>query len=371
MPGTYAKDEQRGEGVQAVWRRQHHAHARAPAHHVAGRQDAEARVRRRHADAPAALRRRATGARPPTWQGYSPAAWEMRGPAADRSQRHSRGGGGGTWRYVAADGDAQGGSLRVITTNIRAGYLRKNGVPYSATASIEEYFDRLTYPNGDVILLVRTVVDDPKYLTACRSSPARISSWNPTGRSGTRRLARSTRRWSFRSSVVSGVSRTMQSRLQRFKDAQAQAVSGFESALSEIRAGGKRSHWIWSRLSATLRHGLFGCLAHLRARWCQRGRGGLLRDPLLRSRLLTIASEAVRQLDGSGVTLMRLMGSTIDATKLVSSMTLFEHVAQRLHDVEGLDEYASLAAAAKTLLERAAAEGYPPCQFTLNALANQ
>ena len=62
---------------------------------------------------------------------------------------------------------------------------------------------------------------------------------------------------------------------------------------------------------------------------------------------------------------------SIDATKLVSSMTLFEHVAQRLHDVEGLDEYASLAAAAKTILERATAEGFPPCQFTLNVLANQ
>ena len=35
------------------------------------------------------------------------------------------------------------------------------------------------------------------------------------------------------------------SRLARFKDAQAQHVSGFESALSEIHSGGKRSHWIW------------------------------------------------------------------------------------------------------------------------------
>jgi hypothetical protein len=52
-------------------------------------------------------------------------------------------------------------------------------------------------------------------------------------------------------------------------------------------------------------------------------------------------------------------------------MTLFEHVAQRLHDVEGLDDYASLAAAAKTILERATAEGFSPCQFTLNVLANQ
>jgi uncharacterized protein (DUF1810 family) len=159
------------------------------------------------------------------------------------------------------------------------------------------------------------------------------------------------------------------SRLQRFKDAQDQGVSGFESALSEIRAGGKRSHWIWY---------VFPQLSGMGSSAASRtyGLDGVgeaeeyLRDPLLRSRLLTIASAAAQQIEGGGVTLVRLMGSSIDATKLVSSMTLFKHVAQRLHDVEGLAEYASLAAAAKTLLERAAAEGYPPCQFTLNALAN-
>ena len=52
----------------------------------------------------------------------------------------------------------------MTTTNFLAGFLRKNGVPYSDRAKIEEYFDRITYPNGDTILLVRTVVDDPVYL---------------------------------------------------------------------------------------------------------------------------------------------------------------------------------------------------------------
>jgi uncharacterized protein (DUF1810 family) len=96
-----------------------------------------------------------------------------------------------------------------------------------------------------------------------------------------------------------------------------------------------------------------------------------LRDPLLRSRLMAIASAVAEQLAGERVTLLRLMGSSIDATKLVSSMTLFQHVAKRLHDAEGLEEYAALEGTAKTILARAAAEGYPPCQFTLNALANQ
>ena len=159
-------------------------------------------------------------------------------------------------------------------------------------------------------------------------------------------------------------------RLQRFTDAQNQAVSGFQSALSEIQAGGKRSHWIWY---------VFPQLSGMGQSAVSRAYGldgveeaeEYLRDPLLRSRLLTIASAVAEQLAGNRVTLLHLMGSSIDATKLVSSMTLFQHVAKRLHDADGLEEYASFEGAAKTILARAAAEGYPPCQFTLNALANQ
>ena len=99
----------------------------------------------------------------PTWQGDSTAVWEFAGgvetdrngiPAATAAGRGAR----------PRPDAPKGGSLRVTTTNFRAGFLRKNGVPYSATAKIEEYFDRITYPNGDTILLVRTVVDDPVYL---------------------------------------------------------------------------------------------------------------------------------------------------------------------------------------------------------------
>jgi len=147
-------------------------------------------------------------------------------------------------------------------------------------------------------------------------------------------------------------------------------VSGFQSALSEVHAGGKRSHWIWYVLpqlsgmghsTASRTYGLDGV----------QEAEEYLRDPLLRSRLMAIASAVAEQLAGERVTLLRLMGSSIDATKLVSSMTLFQHVAKRLHDAEGLEEYAALEGTAKTILARAAAEGYPPCQFTLNALANQ
>jgi hypothetical protein len=48
---------------------------------------------------------------------------------------------------------------------MREGHLRKNGIPYSADAVVTEYFDRVgPEPNGDVFLIVRTVVEDPKYL---------------------------------------------------------------------------------------------------------------------------------------------------------------------------------------------------------------
>ena len=74
----------------------------------------------------------------PTWQGESSATWER------------------------ASG---GGSLRVVTSNVRAGYLRKNGVPYSERATVTEHFDLAPLAGGRQLLLVTTIVEDPVYLT--------------------------------------------------------------------------------------------------------------------------------------------------------------------------------------------------------------
>ena len=57
------------------------------------------------------------------------------------------------------------GSLKVVTTNLKPGYLRKNGVPYSAKTTLTEYFDRITQPNGDAHLIITTTIEDPEYLT--------------------------------------------------------------------------------------------------------------------------------------------------------------------------------------------------------------
>jgi hypothetical protein len=99
----------------------------------------------------------------PTWQGHSAARWER----------------------------GRGGSLTVVTTNMRAGYLRKNGVPYGENAIVTEYFDLAPLPNGGQLLVVTTGVDDQRYL----SQPFIVSShfkkeadgsrWDPTPCSST------------------------------------------------------------------------------------------------------------------------------------------------------------------------------------------
>ena len=48
--------------------------------------------------------------------------------------------------------------------NMRAGYLRKNGVPYSESATLTEYFDVAPHPGGSQLLVVTAVVVDPQYL---------------------------------------------------------------------------------------------------------------------------------------------------------------------------------------------------------------
>ena len=83
-----------------------------------------------------------------TWQGTSVAQWEMSG-------------GGRRGRGSAP----QGGSLKVVTTHMRAGYLLKNGVPYGENALLTEYFTRTTEPNGDSWLIVTHILEDPQYLT--------------------------------------------------------------------------------------------------------------------------------------------------------------------------------------------------------------
>jgi hypothetical protein len=57
------------------------------------------------------------------------------------------------------------GDMKVITDHLTAGYLRKNGVPYSANAVVTEYWDLFKEPNGDQRIMLAMRVNDPVYLT--------------------------------------------------------------------------------------------------------------------------------------------------------------------------------------------------------------
>jgi hypothetical protein len=57
-----------------------------------------------------------------------------------------------------------GGSLSVVTTNLSGGWLRRNGVPYSAKTTVTEFFDRFSVPDGSEWFVVTTQVVDPEYL---------------------------------------------------------------------------------------------------------------------------------------------------------------------------------------------------------------
>ncbi len=70
----------------------------------------------------------------------------------------------------------------------------------------------------------------------------------------------------------------------------------------------------------------------------------------------------------SGKPLVVVMGSSIDALKLVSSLTLFAHVARQLDAAGGLDAHRHLATTAEKVLAIADQQGYPQCRFTLDRL---
>jgi hypothetical protein len=96
-----------------------------------------------------------------TWQGVSTAQWEPHGRSGN-------------------------GTLKVVSTNMREGYFRKNGVPYSANAVLTEYYDLLVQHDGTEWLVVLSVLDDPTYFTQPIVTSTNFrreedrSGWDPT-----------------------------------------------------------------------------------------------------------------------------------------------------------------------------------------------
>ena len=115
----------------------------------------------------------AAQAGPADLQGASKAEWEIPAP--------------GPGFAIAGDRRGQlGGSLKVTTTNIKPGYLRRNGVPFSANAKLTEYYDLVKEANGTTYLVLTSTLEDPTYLTQPMITAAHFrkqadaTGWNPT-----------------------------------------------------------------------------------------------------------------------------------------------------------------------------------------------
>jgi hypothetical protein len=123
----------------------------------------------------------------PSWQGYSAAMW---GGGEPRDRRDGFGGPAQdpSGRLVVIPAQRKEADyLKVTTTRMRPGYLQKNGIPYSANALLEEYFDIFSDPyTKNTWLSVTTVVTDPQYLIEPLIIHAHFkklpdaSGWDPT-----------------------------------------------------------------------------------------------------------------------------------------------------------------------------------------------
>ena len=123
----------------------------------------------------------------PTWQGDSVAEWVNRLSSFEEGNLYTSQGRGVSARTLfGTGGGSPDGVLKSITSRMRPGYLRKNGVPYSGNAVVTEHFRRFEEPNGDTWLIVTTVVDDPQYLNDLYITSTNFklepdgSNWNPT-----------------------------------------------------------------------------------------------------------------------------------------------------------------------------------------------
>ena len=101
-----------------------------------------------------------------SWQGSSVALWASR-----------RGGRGGP---------ASARYLRITTTDLLSGYLRKNGIPYGENASLVEYVDLFREPDGGALIVWTAVVEDavnletPYIISSQFKKQPDGSAWDPT-----------------------------------------------------------------------------------------------------------------------------------------------------------------------------------------------
>ncbi len=128
---------------------------------------------------------------PPSWQGYTRAQWMLYRAAAQRAPQRAIPPAGQA--AAAANAEPQGtparyGWLQAVTTDLRAGLLRKNGVPYSGQTRMTENWQLNDGGDdyGGEWLTVTTILQDPQYLAgpyvenALFDREADGSKWDPT-----------------------------------------------------------------------------------------------------------------------------------------------------------------------------------------------
>jgi hypothetical protein len=81
---------------------------------------------------------------------------------------------------------ATDGAMKVTTTNLKAGFLRKNGVPYSESTNVAEYYELIKMPDGSPLMVVTISTTDPMYLrqpfviTSQFKKEPTDAKWHPT-----------------------------------------------------------------------------------------------------------------------------------------------------------------------------------------------
>ena len=103
--------------------------------------------------------------------------------------------------------------------------------------------------------------------------------------------------------------------------------SDYAQALNEIKSGRKTSHWIWYIFPQLGLHGNSGMSKHFGLKSLEEAEA-YLQDPVLGQRLVEISEAALEWLRPKSTPINRLMGSSIDASKLLSCATLFSYASR-------------------------------------------
>ncbi|MBL7479199.1 DUF1810 family protein [Legionella bononiensis] len=154
--------------------------------------------------------------------------------------------------------------------------------------------------------------------------------------------------------------------LKRFHEAQ-KGQPGYNQAHSEIQNGRKINHWIWyifpqhQSLGYSSQAKLYGITDFKEA--CD-----YLRDPVLFKRYDELVKLVEKKLQT--IPVETLMGGSVDARKLVSSLTLFQAAAAFLSTANHRtqNDYAVLEKRCAQIFDLISNQGYFPCESTLAVL---